>query len=142
LRIVGSALLVLLLAACAREPDEAALRDGIAAMQRAVEERSLAGVMDRVTDDFGGSQGLDRAMLQRMLQGQILANARIGATIGPITIERQDQRATARFSLILTGGSGRFVPERGRAYPVVSGWRIEGGEWKVYYAQWENEGAN
>lgn len=130
----------MLLASCVAPPDEEALRNNIAAMQAAVEERSLAGVMDHITDDFGGSQGLDRDALRRLLQAQIIANAKIGVTIGPITIERQGERATATFSLILTGGSGRFLPERGRAYQITSGWRIEDGEWKVYVAEWDNEG--
>ncbi len=132
---------VLLLAACGGAPDEEALRQGIAQMQEAVEQRSLAGVMDRVTDDFGGSHGLDREAMRRMLQGQILTNANIGATLGPISVELQGDRATARFSLVLTGGSGRFVPERGRAYQIVSGWRIESGEWKLFFAQWDGEGS-
>jgi ketosteroid isomerase-like protein len=133
-------LLVCVLATgCAGNPDEEALRASIAAMQEAVEQRSLSGVMERVTDDFGGSEGLDRATLQRILQGQIIANAKIGATIGPISIERQGDRASASFSLILTGGSGRFLPERGRAYRITSGWRVEDGEWKVYVAEWDGE---
>ncbi|MGQ0801829.1 MAG: nuclear transport factor 2 family protein, partial [Pseudomarimonas sp.] len=97
------------LASCGSPPDEEALRTSISAMQTAAEQRSLAGVMDHVTDDFGGSQGLDNDGLRRLLQAQIIANAAIGSTIGPITIERQGERATATFSLVLTGGSGRFV---------------------------------
>lgn len=138
LRIVATALVALLATACGRTPDEQALRDSIAKMQQALEERSLSGVMDRVTDDFGGSHGMDRDGLRRLLQGQILANTRIGATLGPITVEQQGERASVRFSAILTGG-GRFLPERGRAYSVHSGWRVEGGEWKVYFAEWEGE---
>jgi len=135
--LVFIGLTAMLLASCGRPPDEAALRNNIAAMQAAVEQRSLAGVMDYITDDFGGSQGLDRDSLRRMLQAQIIANANIGSTIGPITVERQGERATATFSLILTGGSGRFLPDRGRAYELKTGWRIEDDVWKVYFAEWE-----
>jgi len=134
-------LVAILLASCAAPPDEQALRENIDAIETAVEERSLAGVMDYVTEDFGGSQGFDRDALRRLLQAQILVNTNIGVTIGPITIKRKGERATATFSVILTGGNGRFVPERGRAYAVKSGWRIEDGEWKVYVAEWDNEGA-
>lgn len=130
----------MLLAACDRPPDEQALRDTLADMQKAAEARSLSGVMDPVAEDFGGSHGLDRAALRRLLQGQILGSAKIGATLGPISIEHQDDRASVRFSLVLTGGSGRFLPERGRAYSVLSGWRIEDGRWQLYFAEWEGEG--
>ena len=130
-------LLSMWLAGCGSPPDEEALRSNIAAMQSAVEQRSLAGVMDYVTDDFGGSQGLDYDALRRVLQAQIIANAAIGATLGPISIERQGERATATFSLVLTGGSGRFLPERGRVYQMKTGWRIEDDVWKVYFAEWD-----
>jgi len=127
---------MLLGTACSKDADEQALRERIAAMQQAAEERSLSGVMDFVTEDFGGSEGLDHARLKRMLQAQILSNAAIGATLGPLSIERQGDRATVSFSMILTGGSGRFVPDSTRAYQVVSGWRVVDGEWQVYHAEW------
>ena len=137
LRLLVLALFTLCLVGCGAPPDEEALRSNIAAMQAAVEQRSLAGVMDHITDDFGGSQGLDRDALKRLLQAQIIANANIGATIGPISIERQGERATATFSLVLTGGSGIFLPERGRVYQMKTGWRIEDDVWKVYFAEWD-----
>ena len=46
-------------------------------------------------------------------------------------------RATVRFSAVVTGGSGRFLPERAQAWEVTSGWRDEGGDWRLYYAQWK-----
>ncbi len=137
--MIAVLLLSQVLLGCSRAPDEAALRQTIADMQAAAEERSPAGVVDHIAADFGGSDGLDRERLRRLLQAQMLANASVGATIGPISIERVGDRATARFSLVLTGGSGRFVPERGRAYRIESGWRIEDGEWKVYYADWRGD---
>lgn len=108
-------------------------------MQSALEERSLSGVMDAVADDFGGSQGLDAQGMRRLVQMQIIGNRRLGATTGPIEVEMQGERATARFSVLLTGGRGGFLPERGRAYRVESGWRVEDGEWKVFYAEWGDE---
>ena len=131
--------LILLIVGCSHPPDEDALRQTIVDMQKAAEGRSLSGVIDHVSDDFGSGQGLDRDTLRRMLQGQILSNAKIGATLGPLTIVLQDARATVDFSMVLTGGSGRFIPEQGRAYKVSSGWRIEDGEWKVYFADWNGD---
>ena len=107
-------------------------------MQASAEQRTLSGVMDQVTDDFGSQSGLDRETLRRMLQAQILSNAKIGATLGPLTVAIQGERATVSFSMVLTGSSGRFIPEQGRAYSITSGWRVEDGEWKVYFAEWDD----
>jgi hypothetical protein len=54
-----------------------------------------------------------------------------------VTIELHDDKATVGFSVILTGGDGRALPDRVQSYAVTSGWRIEDGEWKVYVAEWE-----
>lgn len=54
-----------------------------------------------------------------------------------MTIELHDDKATVGFSVILTGGDGRALPDRVQSYAVTSGWRIEDGEWKVYVAEWE-----
>ena len=138
-RLAAVGLLLMLLAGCSRSPDEDALRQTIAGMQSALEERSLSGVMSGVADDFGGSEGLDAERMKRLVQMQIIGNRQLGATIGPIDIELQGERATARFSVLLTGGRGGWLPDRGRAYRVESGWRIESGEWRVFYADWDDE---
>jgi ketosteroid isomerase-like protein len=139
LQALAAGLLALCLAACGRPADEQALRDTIAGMQAAAETRSISGVMDHVTEDFGGSHGLDHAGLRRMLQAQFLGNQKVGVTLGPIEVEMQGERAQVSFSVLLTGGS-RYIPERGRAHEVVSGWRVEDGEWRIFFAEWEGEG--
>lgn len=131
-------MLALWLVGCGRPADEQALRDTIAAMQAAAEQRSISGVMDHVTEDFGGSHGLDHAGLRRLLQVQFLGNQRIGVTLGPIDVEMQGDRAKVTFSVLLTGSS-RYIPERGRAHEVVSGWRIVDGEWRIFFAEWDGE---
>ena len=136
--MLGAGLLIVLLAACGRPADEQALRDTISAMQAAAEERSISGVMDHVTEDFGGSHGLDQAGLRRLLQAQFLGNQQVGVTLGPIEVEMQGERAKVSFSVLLTGG-GRYIPERGRAHEVVSGWRVEDGEWRIFFAEWDGE---
>ncbi len=136
--MLAAATLALLLAACSRPADEQALRDTITAMQTAAEERSISGVMDHVTEDFGGSHGLDQTGLRRLLQAQYLGNQKVGVTLGPIDIEMQGERAKASFSVLVTGGS-RYIPERGRAHEVTSGWRVEDGQWRIFFAEWDGE---
>lgn len=93
--------------------------------------------MEGVAADFVGNEGMDRAALHNLLRAQVLGNSTIGVTTGPVEIEQKEGQATARFTVLLTGGSGRFVADSAQTYSITSGWRIEDGEWRVYYAQWK-----
>lgn len=136
-RIAGAILLALGLAACSGSPDEARLRETIDAMQAAVQERRPGDFMDSVTEDFLGDGGLDRAAMHNLLRAQLLRNANIGATRGPLDIQLQGDRAVVDFSVVLTGGAGGLVPERAQGYSIHTGWRIEDGEWRVFLAEWD-----
>lgn len=127
---------MLALAACSRTPPEQRLRAQLEAMQAALEEGSSRDFMHGVAVDFAGNDGMDRVALQQMVRAQVLANARIGLSVGPAQVEIVGDRATVRFTAVATGGSGRFLPERAQTWEVTSGWRNEGGDWRLYYAQW------
>lgn len=125
------------LSACAKPPAEEQLRATIDEMQAAATERRPSEFMDRVTEDFIGDDGIDRAALHNLLRGQLLRNAAVSATRGPVDIERQGDRATVRFTVMLTGGSGGLMPERAQGYAITSGWRVEDGEWRLFLAEWK-----
>jgi hypothetical protein len=125
------------LSACARDTPETALRAQLQRMQAAASERRASDFMEGVAADFVGNQGMDRAALHNMMRAQVLGNSTIGVTTGPVEIEEKEGQATLRFTVLLTGGSGRFVPDSAQTYSITSGWRIEDGEWRVYYAQWQ-----
>lgn len=129
--------LLLLAAGCTREPPEEQLRNTLGQMQQALEERAPARFMEHVSGDFVGNGGIDRDALQQMVRAQVLANQRVGLTFGPAEVEVQGSSATIRFSALATGGSGRFLPERGGAWDVTTGWREEGGDWRLLHASWE-----
>ena len=133
---VALAALMLVLAACSRMAPEQRLRGQLSAMQQALEERRAADFMDGVAEDFAGNRGMDRAALQQAVRAQVLVNADIGLTLGPAQVELQGDRATVRFSAVASGGSGRWVPDRVQAWEIVSGWREEDGQWRLYYAEW------
>lgn len=105
-------------------------------MQTAATERKAGDFMEGVSDDFVGNEGMDRAALHNLMRAQVLGNSTIGATIGPVEIDMKSGQATLRFTALLTGGSGRFIPDSAQAYSITSGWRLEDGQWRVYYAQW------
>jgi hypothetical protein len=123
--------------ACHRDSPEAALRTQLQEMQSAAGEGRIGDFMESVTGDFVGNEGMDRAALHNMLRMLALGKSNLGATTGPLRIEMQGDQATVRFDALLAGGSGRFLPDSAQAYSITSGWRMERGEWRVYYAQWE-----
>lgn len=125
------------LSACHRDSTEAALRAQLQEMQSAAGEGRIGDFMVGITDDFVGNEGMDRAALHNLLRMQALAKSNLSVSTGLLQIQMQGNQASVRFDAILAGGSGRFLPDSARTYSITSGWRIEAGEWRVYYAQWE-----
>jgi hypothetical protein len=128
---------IMLFSGCSRAPEEQRLRDSIEAMQVAVLERRAGDFMERVAEDFIGAGGIDRAALHNLLRAQMLRNASIGATLGPLEVKLQGERAQVDFDAVLTGGAGGMLPERAQAYAIKTGWRLEQGEWRLFHAEWE-----
>lgn len=134
----GLLLLVLTaLAACARDTPETALRAQLQRMQTAATERRTGDFMEGVAADFVGNDGMDRAALHNLMRAQVLGNSTIGVTTGPVEIDMKSDQATLRFTALLTGGQGRFIPDSAQTYSITTGWRLEDGQWRVYYAQWK-----
>ena len=123
-------------AGCGRNPPEERLREQLSSMQQALEQRRAGDFMDGVAADFGGNGGMDRAALQQAIRAQVLVNSSIGLTLGPAQVELQDGGATVRFSAVASGGSGRLLPHPVQAWGVTSGRREEGGQGRIYYAEW------
>jgi hypothetical protein len=130
------ALCCLVLAGCNRAPPEQRLRGEIARMQHALEQRQADVVMEGVAQDFYGEGGLDRDMLHRTMALRMLANARVGVSVGPLDVALRQGQATVRFQALLTGGDGRWLPDQAQAYDVVTTWRDETGEWRLVSAEW------
>lgn len=123
-------------AACTRTPPEQALRETIAGMQAAIEARDAGALLEPVADDFGGDQGLDRQALSKLVRVQFLRHRDIGATLGPLGVDLQSDRARVSFTVVLTGDSGGLLPESGQIYEVSTGWRRDDGEWRLIQADW------
>ena len=137
LPVLGIVLAVLALATgCRRESAEQALRQEVAAFQAAIESRDAGGMAAFLAADFVGNDGLDRDGARRLAALYFMRNARIGITSGPLDIQLQDDHATVRTTVVLTGGSGGLLPETGRAHAVASGWRRERGQWRMTSLSW------
>lgn len=136
--LAGMALLWLVTAiGCARTPPEERLRERIGEMQQAMEERSPSDFFDGVAEDFSGGSGLDREGARNYMRAQVLRNAAIGVTLGPLDIQLHGERATVKFSVVLTGGSGGFLPDSARPWAVTTGWRDGPDGWQLISASWE-----
>lgn len=129
--------LCLLLPGCSKPPAEERLRTRFEAMRTAVLERKPGEFMDGVAEDFIGEGNADRAALHNILRVQLLRNSNLGATIGPLDIVIEGERATMQFTMVLTGGTGGFIPERANGWSVKSAWRDGDDGWQVYFAEWE-----
>lgn len=129
--------LIVLLMACGRSPDEQALRAAFDAMLTAAEARKPDAFMAHVADDFAGSKGIDRKHLHRVLVVQFMRNQSVSVTTSPLEITIDGKRAEMAFKIFVTGSSGGWIPERAEGYSIRTNWRFEDGDWLVEYAEWE-----
>ena len=137
IRCVVWVVFLILLTGCSKPPAEVRIRAAIDAMVEAVEQKRTGEFMDYVAPDFVGSGDVpDRMDVERLLRFHQLRNKNIGVNLRSVEVEVRDDRATVSFNALLTG-SENWLPERGRDYAFVTGWRLEAGDWKLINAQWE-----
>ncbi|MDO5504768.1 MAG: nuclear transport factor 2 family protein [Pseudoxanthomonas suwonensis] len=131
-------LTMVLFAGCGRAPPEERLREQVVALREAILERNAAKMADHLATDFIGPDGMDRQDARRMATGLFLRYPQVGLHTGPLEVEVQPdgKRATVRFTAVATGTTRGIAPDSGRMHQVVSGWRIERGEWKLLTLQW------
>lgn len=135
-RTVALTVAWLLLAACSRPPPEQALRDTMQSLQLTMEQRDASQVENYLADDFVGPGGMDRDGARRLAALTFLRHRDVGVTLGPLDVSVLQEHATVRFTAALTGGSGRALPDAARLYQVETGWRLEGGDWRLTSARW------
>ena len=129
-----------LLVACS-DPlsDEAQIRQRLDSMVDGLAERNARAVMAPLADDFSAATwNLDPRGVRLLLEREMRAHERLRARVHDFSVDLHGQdRATAEFRVILTGGSG-LIPERGRWYRVNTGWRRDGSDWMIISASWED----
>ena len=135
-RIAAALLLVAAMAACARPQPEEALRQALDGIQAAIEARDAGELSEHLSDDFIGPGGLDRDDARRLAALHFMRHGDVGVLPGPLDIELQDDHARVRFSAVLSGGSGRLLPDSAQAWQVDTGWRLVDGEWRMSSADW------
>ena len=125
-----------LVAACSRPAPEEALRAALADVQEGIEQRDAGALRRHLAEDFIGPGGMDRDQARRTAALYMMQHQSVGLAMGPLDIEIQEPHATVRFRAALAGGSGRLLPDRANFYQVETGWRLEGGDWKITSARW------
>jgi hypothetical protein len=131
-----SGLGLLLLTACRTEPDEAALRATLDAMQAAAEDRDSSGVLAHVDPDFAGiREAGDREGLRRYLVGFFLTHPDITVTRPLTEVRINGLHAEVRVRFLITG-SGRWIGS-GRWVEADSAWRYRDGRWQLLNARWQ-----
>ena len=130
------ACLLLLLAACSDGGPEARLRAALEHMESAIEARRPADFVEFVSTDFvGGEERVDRQSLRGLLAAQMLGSERIEVLMGTPKVVLHGERATVTVEVTVLGG--RYLPARGEQLHIVSGWRMQDGEWRCYAAEWK-----
>lgn len=130
--------LLLVVCCSAALPPEQALRNTIDAVEVAIEQRDNGALRDHLADDFIGPDGLDVDGARRLARVMFLRNQNIGVVLGPLEISLLDDHATVRCTAALTGDSGGVLPDSGQLYEVTSGWRLEGGDWRMTSIVWKS----
>ncbi|MDH5833728.1 nuclear transport factor 2 family protein [Luteimonas kalidii] len=129
-------MLALLASGCARTDPEQALRETVAQLQSAIEERDPAAMQQHLAEDFIGNDGLDRDGARRLAGAMLLRYRDLAIDAGPLQVDIDGTHAVVRFTAVLRGGSGRLLPESARVYEVETGWRLQQGDWRLTSARW------
>ncbi|MGH8081014.1 MAG: nuclear transport factor 2 family protein, partial [Lysobacter sp.] len=112
------------------------LRAAMDELQNAIEQHDAARIEERLSKDFVGPDGLDRAGARRIAAASFLRYRDVWMRIASVELKVQGDRATVNFIAAISGGSGQPLPEVAQMYRVQTGWREEDGEWRITSAQW------
>jgi hypothetical protein len=131
----------LLLGGCSKPPAEEAIARAIGEMAEALEERKVSPITERLHEDLQihdsahGTLGSEQA--RRMLTAIFMRHRNINVVITNIQVTLdnvRDDRASARFNALVTGGSGGILPDRAELFRIDSQWHYDG-DWKLLHVE-------
>jgi hypothetical protein len=138
--VLGTAALVGLTACGPKKDPVQALVDGLEA---AVDARDADAVRDRVSEDFRGQGGINRAEALSMLRRYFAAYEKVDAEVYDLEVQRADGAADVTFRAEFSGkglsfgGLDGLLPP-GAAYRFQLHVVDQGGTWRVQRAAWED----
>lgn len=136
--LLGLLALLTLLAGCSRPLAEEQIRQTLQAMATALGEGNARAFMAPVAEDFAAdTRQLDRRAARLLLFREMRAHQRIRVRLIDIEVDQAtEDRASARFHAVLTGGTG-LIPDEGGWYQVNTGWRRDDSDWELINASWK-----
>jgi hypothetical protein len=120
------------LAGCGKPaPAEEAIAAAISDMASALEQREASPIVARLHDDLIIREGIHGALGKeqagRMLTATFFRHKNISVVLTNIEVTPdsiRDDRASARFNALVTGGSGGMLPDRAQLYRISSEWQL------------------
>ncbi|MCG6873384.1 MAG: hypothetical protein LJE84_13955 [Gammaproteobacteria bacterium] len=132
----------MLLTACAgaNEPDEDRIRAAVAGMKAAVEAKKPRELVRFLATDYRDHRGRNRDFVRKILRIHFLRYRKVGVLITRLKVDTTvpGPGAEVQAHVLLFGGFRELLPENGRLYSFDTHWRLEDGEWRMSYAEWES----
>ncbi len=127
----AAALLLVLLAGCARERPEARINRVFDEAVGAVQAGDAAGAAERLSPRFTGPEGMDRASARAYLAA-ILFREKVGVTVVGRRVEVRGAEAVQTVDLILTGRTGTgLLPQESSRRTLTLLWELRDGTWRI-----------
>lgn len=132
-------LLAINLTACARSEPEQEIREHIAAIQTAIEDRNASDVSDYLAEGFLANGHIDKQSLYRFLVAQFLGHNKITAAVTRLEIgidELNPYRARME-GTGLVAGAEHWLPTDGNLVTFEGEWSFIEGEWRLSRLDWK-----
>lgn len=141
-RLFGIAALALCCLACRAATEQDKVREVIAGIQQAAEEKQIGAVLDSLSRSYRDGAGRDYHAIKSLLAFYVYRHRKIAVFIPAIDVEVDGAAARARFQAILTGrqdaaSGGTLMPEALGVYDFDVRFTKERGEWKAVDAAWK-----
>ncbi len=133
-------LLIALISCSEPESDEAELYAYLDEMKLAVENRSVKQVEPFLSEAFVANNQFDKEKLTRLMRVYFFKyqSVNIFETNLEVMIKPSDPyQATVQGTVLVSGGDGGLLPQRGRLYELDGRWLKVQGEWRLVSLNWK-----
>lgn len=133
------------LAGCQKETEQEKVKKVILTIQKAVEAKSIRGVLDCMSKAYHDQQGYDYEGIKGLLLLSFYQHQKVSVHISSPDVVVAGVSATVSFQAVLSGGNNvesvrDILPESLGMYVFEVSMARETGEWKVASARWERFG--
>jgi len=128
---------LLFLNGCANDDAKQALKQSLADIVSAVENKQHFGVKQKITTNFQGNNRFDQRTIVALIFRYTLRhkNIRIYTIVNAIEMAKDEHAAKMLFHAVLTS-TKNTLPEHMRAFRIQSHWVKVEGDWKIKKARW------